>query len=51
MLVHGTLHLLGYDHINDNDAEVMEALESRILGTLDYPCPYRGDHAEEPAGA
>lgn len=51
MLVHGTLHLLGYDHITDQDAEVMEALESRILGTLNYPCPYRGDYAEEPAGA
>ena len=51
MLVHGTLHLLGYDHVNDNDAEIMEALESRILGTLNYPCPYRGDYAEEHARA
>lgn len=51
MLVHGTLHLLGYDHIDDDDAEVMEALESRILGTLNYPCPYRGDYAEEHARA
>lgn len=51
MLVHGTLHLLGFDHIDDTDAEIMEALESRILGTLNYPCPYRGDFAEEHARA
>jgi probable rRNA maturation factor len=51
MLVHGALHLLGYDHVSDDDAEVMEALESRILGTLNYPCPYRGDYAEEHARA
>ena len=51
MLVHGTLHLLGYDHIEDEQAEAMEALETRILATLDYPCPYRGDHAEEQASA
>lgn len=40
MLVHGTLHLLGYDHINDADAELMEALETRILGRLGFPAPY-----------
>ena len=51
MLVHGTLHLLGYDHIEDADAEAMEALESRILTSLNYPCPYRGDLAQEQASA
>ena len=51
MLVHGTLHLLGYDHIDNDEAEAMEALETRILATLNYPCPYRGDHAEEQASA
>lgn len=40
MVVHGTLHLLGYDHETDADAEVMEALETRILGTLGFPAPY-----------
>ena len=29
MLVHGSLHLLGYDHLDDNDAETMEMLEKR----------------------
>ena len=40
MLVHGSLHLLGYDHIEDSDASIMESLESEILGGLGYPCPY-----------
>ncbi len=40
MLVHGTLHLLGYDHIKDNEAETMEALETTILGELNFPPPY-----------
>ena len=41
MLVHGTLHLLGYDHTNDADAEQMEALETDILTSLGYPDPYQ----------
>jgi len=41
MLVHGTLHLLGYDHIDPNEAEAMESLETRILTQLNYPAPYR----------
>ncbi len=40
MLVHGTLHLLGYDHIKENDAATMEALETRILSELGFPPPY-----------
>ncbi len=43
MLVHGTLHLLGYDHIDDTEAEVMETLETRILTDLGYPPPYESD--------
>ncbi|WP_447957547.1 rRNA maturation RNase YbeY [Vreelandella sp. EE7] len=40
MVIHGTLHLLGYDHIDDDDAQVMEALERRLLAGLDIPDPY-----------
>src|SRR5690606_41022267 len=40
MLVHGTLHLLGYDHIDDTEASEMEALETRILAGLGFPPPY-----------
>ncbi|PID66652.1 MAG: rRNA maturation RNase YbeY [Gammaproteobacteria bacterium] len=38
--VHGILHLLGYDHLEDNEAEAMEALEARILATLGIANPY-----------
>ncbi len=41
LLVHGTLHLLGYDHITDQDAALMEGLEVEILATLGLPDPYR----------
>lgn len=40
MVVHGTLHLLGYDHIDDADAEEMETIETEILATLNFPPPY-----------
>lgn len=40
MVVHGVLHLLGYDHIEQADAEAMEALEREALGRLGYPDPY-----------
>lgn len=41
MIVHGTLHLLGYDHLVDDEAEQMESLEVAILGTLGYADPYQ----------
>lgn len=40
MLVHGVLHLQGFDHVEDADAEEMEALEQEILADLGYPDPY-----------
>jgi probable rRNA maturation factor len=40
MVVHGTLHLLGYDHENDRDAERMESCEISILAQFGYPNPY-----------
>lgn len=43
MVVHGTLHLNGYDHEDDVEAEEMEALERRILATLGIDDPYRND--------
>ncbi len=43
MVVHGTLHLLGFDHINDDEAEEMEALERDLLARLDIADPYQAD--------
>jgi probable rRNA maturation factor len=40
LIVHGVLHLVGYDHVTDRDAETMEALEIDILGGLAVPDPY-----------
>ena len=40
LIVHGTLHLLGYDHVEDADADLMEGLETRILATMGYSDPY-----------
>jgi probable rRNA maturation factor len=40
MIVHGTLHLRGYDHEHDADAQRMERRERAVLGHLGYPDPY-----------
>lgn len=41
MIVHGTLHLLGYDHIEDDQALEMETLETAIMQQLGFPDPYQ----------
>lgn len=40
MVVHGTLHLLGYDHIDDDEADEMESLEAEIMQGLGFNDPY-----------
>jgi len=50
LVVHGTLHLQGYDHKKDSDASIMEFRESEIVTQLGYPDPYgkdcHGRHAQ-----
>lgn len=41
MVVHGVLHLLGYDHLDDEEAEAMESLEIQLLSELAFPNPYQ----------
>lgn len=40
MIIHGLLHLLGFDHLNEQDADKMEAHEIAILAALKFPDPY-----------
>jgi probable rRNA maturation factor len=40
MLIHGTLHLLGYDHIEDDEAETMESIETKLMIELGFSDPY-----------
>lgn len=47
MVVHGTLHLLGYDHVTDTLANIMEPLEITILASLHFPNPYEVKHSHE----
>ncbi|GEK10048.1 rRNA maturation RNase YbeY [Pseudoalteromonas peptidolytica] len=43
MVIHGCLHLLGFDHINEQDAVEMETIEKQILASLHIADPYRDD--------
>ncbi len=40
LVIHGTLHLLGYDHIENDEADIMESLETKLMLNLGYPPPY-----------
>ena len=48
IVIHGVLHLLGYDHIKESDAELMQELEITLLAKLGFDNPYQreGDHVE-----
>lgn len=48
LVVHGTLHLLGYDHVRERDGDLMEAVEIAILGKLGVPDPYYGQGTAGP---
>lgn len=41
MIIHGILHLIGYDHGNEKEAEIMEVKETALLQGLGFPDPYR----------
>ena len=41
LIIHGTLHLQGYDHLNDKEAQKMETKEIKIMAKLGYPNPYQ----------
>ena len=47
MITHGCLHLLGYDHINNDEAQVMESLETEILHAQGFADPYTDDHIDK----
>lgn len=49
LVIHGMLHLLGYDHIGEAEAEAMEALEIKALASIGLPNPYL-DHPQQHRG-
>ncbi len=44
LVIHGVLHLLGFDHQTDKEADVMEAIEIKTLKALDFQNPYQDDN-------
>jgi probable rRNA maturation factor len=50
LIIHGLLHLLGYDHINDDDAHIMEDQERKILSILNIRDPYKINDLETNRG-
>jgi len=48
MTIHGTLHLMGYDHIANADATLMETTETQLLQSLGYANPYATPYVTEP---
>ncbi|KTD00755.1 rRNA maturation RNase YbeY [Fluoribacter gormanii] len=46
ILIHGILHLLGYDHIKDDEAAIMQAIEIKLLAELGFPNPYDAEGNE-----
>ena len=46
LVIHGVLHLLGYDHLDTLQAEQMETLETKLLSALNYPNPHSMDEGE-----
>ena len=47
LAIHGTLHLLGYDHLTDEEAEEMESLETEIMQSLGFEDPYISEKLPE----
>lgn len=47
IIIHGVLHLLGYDHIEESDAEIMRPIETKILHELGFDNPYLNDDITE----
>ena len=48
IIIHGILHLMGYDHINEKEAEIMETKETALLQDLGFPDPYLPELAINP---
>ena len=48
LIMHGVLHLLGYDHETEADAALMEGLESEALAAAGFADPYGAERASEP---
>lgn len=46
LLIHGILHLAGFDHVNEMDAEVMEGIERHVLASLEIPDPYAEERSQ-----